>query len=258
MACCWTGGASRWNRWPRGWERTATGRPWPTSDAVQNAPRISGCRVGGPCDVPIRAQQEHSAAQAVLKVGPTQVDDGQRNAPSVGRGTKARPRWANRRRDRCRGQGAGGSAQPDPRDQACGPPRLHSAHLVLDKTTLYRHTARRPRGMVRHARRPNPQQRRPPRVRPVHRAALRSRTSESAKAVDDSRGAARRDHLPHLRLETILLPLSIQDPDQSRAKALRRTSGVRHLRRSAGITPVYHQQTKNLLVSCSPKKPGFF
>jgi hypothetical protein len=72
------------------------------------------------------------------------------------------------------------------------------------------------------------------------------------------RGTARPDHLPHLRLETILLPLSIQDPDQSRAKALRRTSGVRHLRRSAGITPVYHQQTKNLLVSYSPKKLGFF
>jgi hypothetical protein len=69
----------------------------------------------------------------------------------------------------------------------------------------------------------------------------------AGRAVDDDRGTARRDHPPHLRLETILLPLSIQDPDQSRAKAPRRTSDVRHLRRSAGITPVYHQQTKNLL-----------
>ncbi|MDX2934916.1 hypothetical protein [Streptomyces ipomoeae] len=26
----------------------------------------------------------------------------------------------------------------------------------------------------------------------------------------------------------------------------------------AGAHTVHHQQTKNLLVSCSPKKPGFF
>jgi hypothetical protein len=49
-----------------------------------------------------------------------------------------------------------------------------------------------------------------------------------------------------------------QDPDQSRANALRMAPGMHDLRRSVGNALVYHQQTKNLLVSYSPRKLGFF
>lgn len=42
-------------------------------------------------------------------------------------------------------------------------------------------------------------------------------------------------------------PLQHQDPDQTRAMALNRAHAVHHLQSSAGISLVYHQQTKNLL-----------
>ncbi|WP_369188770.1 hypothetical protein [Streptomyces sp. R08] len=52
--------------------------------------------------------------------------------------------------------------------------------------------------------------------------------------------------------------LAYQDPDQERANFAPKPGNLTRSCSSGAVGLVYHQQTKNLLVTYSPKKLGFF